>query len=94
MHYFVTFLTDCTVFKCTVTCFEVSIRGYNTTKNHGHLSNLHKFIRKETKRSSFKENISSLAVYGSYQIWLLRTEAVFAAPAFLILHIAGQGGTG
>ena len=91
---YATFLTDCTGYKCTVTCFEVSSRGFITTRNHGHLNDLHMFMKKETRRSTFKENISSLAVYGSYQIWLQRTEAAFVAPAFLIPHTTGQGGQG
>ena len=86
---YATFLTDCTGYQSTVTCFEVSSKGYLTTRNHGHL-NLYKFIVK----SSFKENISSLAIYGSYQLWLCRTEEVFVAPAFLIPHTRGPAGQG
>lgn len=91
---YATFLTDCTGYKCSVTCFEVSSKGYLTTRNHNHLNDLHKFIQKETKRSSFKENVSSLSVYSSYQLWVLRSEDVFVAPPFLIPHSRGQGGQG
>ena len=88
---YATFLTDCTGYQCSLTCFEVSSKGYLNTRNHTHLNELYSFSKKTTKRSTFKENISSLAVYGSYQLWLMRSEPGFVAPAFLIPDSRGQG---
>ena len=77
------FLTDCTGYKSTVTCFEVSSKGFITTRNHNHLTSLHRFMKKSVKLSTFKKNISSLAVYASYHIWLCRSDASFPLPPFL-----------
>ena len=73
-------------------CFEVSSKGFLTTRNHTHLNTLHRFLKPGLKRSTFKENVSALTVYGSYQIWLSRAEAVFVVPPFLVPHTRGQQG--
>ena len=87
-----TFLTDCTGYNSFVVCFEVSSKGFLTTRNHSHLNSLHRFLKPSLKRSTFKENVSALTVYGSYQIWLSRAEAVFVVPPFLVPHTRGQKG--
>ena len=51
--------------------------------NHNHLTSLHRFMKKSVKLSTFKKNISSLAVYASYHIWLCRSDASFPLPPFL-----------
>ena len=78
------FLTDCSGFKCNVTAFEIGSRGYISTRNHSALYSLHKFSKPGTKLSKFKENISALAVYSSYHIFITRNEEVFREPPFLL----------
>ena len=87
-----TFLTECTGYNSFVVCFEVSSKGFLTTRNHSHLNSLHRFLKPSLKRSTFKENVSALTVYGSYQIWLSRAEAVFVVPPFLVPHTRIQQG--
>ena len=84
---YTTFLTDITNYTCTENCFEVSSTGYINTRNKSTLATLHTFLRKDMKKASFFSNLSSLAWYGSYQLWLTREDKEFADPPFLIPHI-------
>ena len=81
------FLTDITNYTCTVNCFEVSSTGYINDRNKSTLTTLHSFMRKDMKKSTFFNNLNSLAWYGSYQLWLTREDKEFAAPPFLIPHL-------
>ena len=81
------FTTDMTGYTCKVNCFEVSSTGFINVRNKTTLQNLHKFIRKDIKKSTFMENINALAWYGSYQTWLSRDDPEFATPPFLIPHL-------
>ena len=56
------FTTDCTGYRCNVTAFEIGSRGYISTRNHSALFSLHKFTKPGIKLSTFKENISVLAL--------------------------------
>ena len=81
------FLTDITGYKCTLSCFEVSSTGFINTRNKHTLHGLHKFMRKDLKKSTFMDNLNSLAWYSSYQIWLSRDDPEFATPPFLVPHL-------
>ena len=78
------FTTDCTGYSCDVTAFEIGSRGYISTRNHAALFSLHKFTKPGIKLTKFKENISALALYSSYQIFMTRHEASFNQPSFLL----------
>ena len=60
------FLTDITVLKPTITAFEVGARGYLTADNEARLKDIHSYCGKEIKQRKFLENISALAITGSY----------------------------
>jgi hypothetical protein len=76
------FLTDCTGYTCKLTCFEISSKGFISTRNHTSLKTLHTFM-KNTKLTTFKKNLSALAIYTSYHIFLCRSDAAFTIPPFL-----------
>ena len=78
------FETDCTNYSCRVTAFEVGSRGYISTRNQSAIYTLHKFTKPGSKLSKFKKNISSLALYSSYQIFITRNEEHFNQPSFLL----------
>ena len=67
-----------------VTDFEIGSRGYISSRNHSALYSLHKFAKPGIKLSKFKENISALAVYSSYHIFITRNEESFNQPSFLL----------
>ena len=69
------FATDCTGFTCVVTAFEIGSRGYISRRNHSALYTLH--------TTQFKSNISALALYSSYYIFITRNEDFFTQPPFL-----------
>jgi hypothetical protein len=77
------FITDCSDYDCTVTCFEVSSKGFISTRNHSSLKALHKFMSSQTKLATFKQNLSALAIYTSYHIFLCRSDLAFTTPPFL-----------
>ena len=59
------FLTDITGYNCTLNCFEISSTGFKNTLNKTTLNTLHTFIRKSIKKSTFMDNLNSLAWCGS-----------------------------
>ena len=64
------FATDINTHKVTVQPFEIgSNTGYISRDNRERLTRLHKFCKKEIKFKEFKNNISSIAVLGSYFIF-------------------------
>ena len=77
------FPQDLAAFNCKVICFEVSNKGFISDKNHATFKHFHSFLKSSCKLSVFKQNISSLAVLGSYHIWLCRNDEDFAVPPFL-----------
>ena len=77
------FPQDLSANKCKLTCFEISNKGFITDKNHAYLKHFHSFLKTGTKISLFKQNISALAVLGSFHIWLCRSDEEFAVPPFL-----------
>ena len=72
------FLTD--IPHSTLTCLEVSSKGYLSTRNHTALNTLFTFMKPGIKLKTFKQNISVLSVYSSYHIWLCRSDPVFTVP--------------
>ena len=78
------FTTDCTGYNCSVRAFEIGSHGYILTHNHSALYSLHKLTKPGIKLSKFKENISALAVYSSYHIFITRNEESFHQTTFLL----------
>jgi hypothetical protein len=74
------FITDMTGYKCTVNCFEVSSTGFISTRNKITLTALHKFMRKDLKKSDFLSNLNSLVWYSSYSLWLSRETQEYPLP--------------
>ena len=77
------FATDCEPYSCTVECFEVSNKGFISTRNHATLKTLHKYTKPDIKLNTFKQNISALALYASNHIYLCRSDPHFTIPPFL-----------
>ena len=69
--------------QSTLTCFEISSKGYISPRNHTSLNLIHKFVKPEVKLSTFKKNISALNIYTSYHIWLCRSDPAFTVPPLL-----------
>ena len=67
----------------SLTCFEISSKGFVSTRNHTELNTIHKFMKPEIKLSTFKKNISVLSIYTSYHIWLCRSDPAFTVPPLL-----------
>ena len=79
------FVTDMSGgYKCTVTAFEIGNCGYISRRNQTSLNSLHNFTKPGVKLTKFKQNISALAVYSSYHIFINRKEALFTEPPFLL----------
>ena len=78
------FLTDITQFKSTVNCFEVSSKGFISTRNHTTLNTLYKFTKPGITKSQFKSNISALSITASHHIFICRKEPTFLEPPFLL----------
>ena len=81
------FTSDINDYKCRVNAFEVSSKGYLTTRNHTTLATLHKFINPTTKLSLFKKNISALSLAASYHIFNCKSDPTFVEPPFLLPQI-------
>ena len=78
------FLTDMSDnYHCSVTAFEVGNLGFISTRNHNSLYSLHKYLKPGLKLKRFKENISALAVYSSYYVFITRKEQLFCEPPHL-----------
>ena len=63
------FTTDISEYKCKVDAFEVSSKGFLTSRNHTTLATLHKYINPHIKLQTFKKNISALSLTASYHIF-------------------------
>ena len=77
------FPLDLAAQKCKLTCFEISNKGFISDKNQARLKHFHSFIKRGTKLSTFKQNMSAIALLGSYHVWLCRNDAEFVVPKFL-----------
>ena len=87
------FTTDITLYNCRVYCFEVSTKGFLTTRNHTTLNTLHKFMKTGTTQSKFKSNISALSITASHHIFLCRNEPTFTEPPYILPPLVDQSRT-
>ena len=78
------FISDCTGYKCTVQCFEVSTKGFLTTRNHTTLKTLHKFMQPHHTLNNFKQNIAAISLIASHQIFISRSDPTFSAPPYIL----------
>ena len=79
------FVTNINTHKVTVQPFEIgSNTGYISRDNKERLTRLHKFCKKEIKFKQFKNNISSIAVLGSYFIFNNRNIETWHTPSEFI----------
>ena len=78
------FVTDITQYQCTVNAFEVSSKGFISSRNHGTLATLHSFMKPTVKLTHFKKNISALSLTASHQIFICRNDPTFMEPPFLL----------
>ena len=53
--------TGITQYICKLACFEVSSKGFLSTRNHSTLNTLNKFIKPDITKSQFKSKISALS---------------------------------
>ena len=73
------FSTDICNQAVTVLPFEVgSQTGYITAENKKRLHSLHKYCTKDIKFKKFQENLSAIAVLGSYYIFNCRNQTNWA----------------
>ena len=78
------FTTDInTNYRTTVTAFEISSRGQVSRDNKQRLKTLYKFTDKSTKLKTFINNISSLAITGSYYIFVSQKEPTWTETSTL-----------
>ena len=85
------FLTDIKYFKCTVSCFEVSSKGFISSRNHSTLNTLHKFTKPGISKSHFKSNISAISITASHHIFLCRKKPTFLEPPYLLPPLVTRG---
>ena len=78
------FTTDISDYNCKVDAFEVSSKGFLTTRNHTTLAKLHKYINPSIKLTLFKKNISALSLTASYHIVNCKAEPAFVEPPYLL----------
>ena len=77
------FLSDISSHTPTLTAFEVGCRGYLTKENTDRLKSIHKYCDKNITQKRFLENISALAITGSYYIFIARKQPTWSPPGFL-----------
>ena len=78
------FITDITAYKCSLDAFEVSSKGFISTRNHSTLSTLHKYMKQSISLTNFKKNISALSLIASHQIFISRNDPTFVEPPYLL----------
>ena len=75
------FSSDITSHTVTVIPFEIgSHTGHINRENKSSLHTLHKYCRKDVKFKKFQDNISAIAVMGSYYIFNCRNLENWATP--------------
>ena len=82
------FSTDITRYKVTVTPFEIgSNTGYISRANKESISKIHKYCKREIKLNNLKNNISAIAVLGSYYIFNNRNIESWHTPSnYIYMH--------
>ena len=71
------------IYKVSVHPFEVGSHTRNITReNKERITRLHKLCKREVKFKTFKNNISAIAILGSYYIFNNRNVETWHAPIF------------
>ena len=74
--------TDIQSFKVSILPFEIgSNTGYISKDNKQRLSRLHKYCKRDIKLKNFKNNISAIAILGSYFIFNNRNVETWHTPS-------------
>ena len=85
------FEKDIKQYKTTVVPFEVgSHTGHISRENRVSLHSIHKFCRKDVKLKKFIDNISAIAVLGSYLIFNHRNLEPWVAPDPILAPFSNQ----
>ena len=85
------FVTDIRTHSVTVTPFEVGAHtGHINNDNKTRLHMLHSYCKKEIKLKKFKENISALAILGSYYIFNCRNQETWSTPDYILAPFPNQ----
>ena len=85
------FTTDIKSHTASVVPFEVgSHTGHISRENRKRLHTLHKFCRKDIKLKKFIENISVIAMLGSYMIFNHRNLETWANPDPILAPFSNQ----
>ena len=78
------FVTDIRKYKTTVVPFEVgSQTGFVNRENKERFHLLHKFCKRSIKLGTFKKNISTLSILGSYYIFNNRNIENWEQPEYI-----------
>ena len=84
-------VTDIRNYEVKVLPFEVgSHTGHLKTSNRQTLHTLHKFCQKDVKLKKFLQNISAVAVLGSYYIFNCRNEKNWEGSEFILAPFLNQ----
>ena len=76
------FETDIHTYKVSVLPFEIgSSTGYISRENKTSLARLHRFCKRDIKLKNFKNNISTIAILGSYFIFNNRNIETWHTPS-------------
>ena len=76
------FESDIHTYKVSVLPFEIgSNTGYISRENKASVARLHKFCKRDIKLKNFKNNISSIAILGSYYIFNNRNVETWLTPS-------------
>ena len=85
------FLTDIRSNSVTVTPFEVGAHtGHINIENKKRLHSLHSYCTKDIKLKKFRENISALAILGSYYIFNCRNQETWTTPQHILAPFPNQ----
>ncbi len=68
----------------TLTCFEVSSKGYISPRNSESIKKLHSFMKKDITFSTFRGELASLSLVASYHIFNCRNDPEFLEPPYLL----------
>ena len=84
-------VTDIQSHTVTVTPFEVGAHtGHLNIENKKRLHTLHSFCSKDIKLKRFKENVSALAILGSYYIFNCRNQENWSKPDHILAPFKNQ----
>ena len=85
------FATDIKSHSVTVIPFEVgSHQGHISRENKERLHTLHKYCKKDVKVKKFRDNISAIALLGSYYIFNCRNQEAWSTPDTILAPFANQ----